>query len=329
MKPKLILVEGVAGSGKSTTSQWLNLTLGRSFPTAWYPEDGEPGGLRCYYDAERQTATEYGQTLVSRWADFLAESFLEEGTWIAESALLQSPIHGLLLRDVDATTIEGVVGRLFQVLSSIEPCLIYLRPSDPGEAIRRACGSRYEGLLEEYIRRIESSPFGIRHGLSGFEGLAEFWSKLARICDELVDHFEGKKVVVRMSGDDRESSRSAILNFLSDNGFALPSISDFVPPITDLSRYAGTYTRKIGDRTAKVEVRIVDGELTIFGLAPYLWDAGERLIAKAPGIFAAASWPTDVHFQERDDGVTSFHLATILGGRKTDEVFPRATIANI
>src|SRR3954471_8039275 len=131
MKPRLILVEGVPGSGKSTTSQWLNLTLGRSFPTAGYLEDGEGGGLCCYYPPEKQKAAEYANTLVSRWADFLAESFVEEGTWIVESALLQSPIHGLLLHDVDTTTIEAIVGRLFHLLSSVEPRLIYLRPDDP------------------------------------------------------------------------------------------------------------------------------------------------------------------------------------------------------
>jgi uridine kinase len=31
----LILVEGMSGSGKSTTCQWLHQTL--SVPTAWYP----------------------------------------------------------------------------------------------------------------------------------------------------------------------------------------------------------------------------------------------------------------------------------------------------
>jgi hypothetical protein len=329
MKPKLILVEGMSGSGKSTTSQWLNLTLGRSFPTAWYPEDGEPGGLRCYYDPEKQSVEEYGNALVSRWSDFLTESFLEEGTWIVESALLQSPIHGLLLRDVDAATIEAIVGRILRVVSSVEPCLIFLRPDDPGEAIRRACRSRYEGLLEEYVQRIERSAFGTHRGLSGFEGLVTFWEQYARIGDVLVDRFEGRKVVVRSSGDNREPARRIIRDFLDRCGFALSSTSERELPSSELSRYAGIYARRSGDRTAEIEIRLVNGELVVFGLAPFLWDAGERLIPTESSTFAAASWSTEVHFQEREGAVTGFRLVTVPGGRATSEVFPRVGLAKV
>jgi hypothetical protein len=329
MKPKRILVEGISGSGKSTTSQWLNLTLARSLPTAWYPEDGEPGGLRCYYDPEKQSVEEYGNTLVSRWADFLTESFLEEGTWIVESALLMSPIHGLLLRDVDTRAIEATVDRLFAVVSSVESCLIYLRPDDPGEAIRRACGVRYEGLLEEYVQRVERSRYGIQHGLSGFEGLVTYWEHFCGISDQLVARFEGAKIVVRTYGGDREPARRIICDFLSHCGFSFPATAEREVLSSELSRYAGIYTRNLEGRTAEIEIGIVEGELVIFGLAPYLWDAGERLIAREPGIFAAASWPTEVRFQAREGTVTSFRLVTVAGGRATDEVFPRVGLAKI
>jgi hypothetical protein len=283
---------------------------------------GEPGGLRCSYDSEKFTVGQFANALVSRWGDFLVESLSEQGTWIVESALLQSPLHGLLLGDVDTTRIKAIIDRIFRVVSATDPCLIYLRPDEPGEAIRRACQSRYEGLLEEYIERVAKSRYGTQRALSGFEGLLHYWNDFLRISDELVHRADIRKIIVRTSRPE-EVARQVIGDFLIDCGFPWQGASPPPLSIAELSRYVGVYSRKAGDRTAEVEVRIVDGNLSIVGLAPYLWNAGERLIPKRAGIFAAASWPTEVHFQERGGVATSFRLFTSPGGRATDEVFPR------
>ena len=252
MNARLILVRGHVGIGEvDHRPQWLNLTLGRSFPTAWYPEDGSAVACVATTMPERHSAAGYGDTLVSRWADFLAESFLEEGTWIVESALLQSPIHGLLLRDIDATTIEGIISRLFQVLSSIEPCLIYLRPSDPGEAVRQRADLATRGCSRNTSRgsrpaRTESDTVypASRDWPSFGSG-----SRISAIDWWIAS--KARKVLVHTSGHDRASARRIIRDFLSDNGFPWPPNSDLQVSSVDLSRYAGTYTRKIGDRTRR------------------------------------------------------------------------------
>src|ERR1700682_5304051 len=102
MTPRVILVEGTSGAGKSTPCQWLNLML--IGDTAWYPEDGEPGGLRYYFRPERESVAMHGTELISRWSDFLKGLSKDQTIWIVESALLQVPIHEMLLADVDASS---------------------------------------------------------------------------------------------------------------------------------------------------------------------------------------------------------------------------------
>lgn len=324
--PPLLLVDGMAGSGKSTTAQWLSLELAKVRPTVWYHEDRAGIELAGVYKSDRnQSVADFADAVAARWGSFVSRIQSDGRLWIVESCVLQMPIIGLLLHNVRDEAIMDVVRAIDRAVSPVAPWLIYLRPRDASAALQRATRSRYAGLLGEYIARNEQSVYGRERGHSGYDGLVEFWDHFLRLSDRLVAEFEARKVTVDTSGPDWASHYGAIRAFLQQSGMQLPAEGASWAGLSpaELSRYEGVYSRTRDNGTAEFEIRLVDGVLTVFGLAPYLWDAGNRLLPKGRGVFAAASWPTELRFEETEDGVTAFRLVTALGGRNTDERFPR------
>jgi hypothetical protein len=318
----------MSGSGKSTTAQWLSLTLRDRIPTIWYHEDGPHGDVRRAYSPTRFGAVEeYVGSLLSSWESFLQQIEADQQMWIVESAVLQIPVIGLLLNDVPVDTIRALVRRIMTLVLSARPVLVFLCPSDSARALRRACKSRYEELLEQYVARNDASNFARRRGICGFSALVRFWEEFSEICDGMYEEFASPKARIDTSLDDWPSHREQIAAFLRTQHLPI----DAGAPVgleldeRDLQRFAGTYSRKVEGATSFVQLRVVDGALTVFGLSPFLWHAGNRLIPIAKNVFAAVSWPTDVHFEERDGRIETFRLRTVFGGRATDEVFPRAS----
>ena len=148
-----------------------------------------------------------------------------------------------------------------------------------------------------------------------------FWERFARICDRLVDRFQGKEGRGPHLGP-RPSvcARRVIRDFLNDNGFPWPPTSDLQLSSAELSRYAGTYTRKIGDRTAEVEIRVVDGDLTIVGPRAIPLGRGRTTDPEGGGRIRGGILADRCSLSRRArERSPSFRLVTISGGRATDE----------
>jgi adenylylsulfate kinase-like enzyme len=90
-EPGIILVDGMAGTGKSTTAQWISLTLAPGARASWYHENDERMGPALFFDG-RASSLEYRQRLRERWRRLVAHvTDVEPHTAIVEGALLQTP----------------------------------------------------------------------------------------------------------------------------------------------------------------------------------------------------------------------------------------------
>src|SRR5262249_46661224 len=145
------------GSGKSTFAQFVSLGLRRAMPTIWHHED-EPGSIRDGFAPDRWPNLDaYEAHRIAAWEETVQLAQTDDDVWLMESALLQVPVLTLLLEGVAPARIERLLNRTCEVVGAARPLLVYLHPLDVPMALRRACESRYPGLLEQYIARNDNS----------------------------------------------------------------------------------------------------------------------------------------------------------------------------
>ena len=318
---QLIIAEGTTGCGKSSVAQLLSIAFEQTDrKCCWYYERESSNPVRDSYSPKSHgTPEQYGRATVANWEAFISSLNKTNGIHCLDGCLFQSTICGLLLHDTGRQSILDLGHAVLDRLKSVPTTIIYLRSDDLSETIDAAYRERYPSLLAEWIQRTDSSPYCDHRNLSGMDGLVSFWHELRSISRELLASFSGQTVTMNVSKGDWSERYKMLLRH-----FSLPDPVS-APAKGGLHRFAGTYSRQKDTGQTTFSVKCINDELVVEGLAPFLWDSGNRLIPKDGYTFYAASWPTEVVFGTSACGeIASIRLVCRdQGWRKTDEVFPR------
>ena len=328
MNGKLILVEGLPGSGKSSTSQFICDQLQRSGHKArWYYEDETPHpvaatrGLRNADDFQ-----EYSRVARRGWRSFAQRVTRGREIAIIESHFFQDAISPLLLEDVDPGLIVAHVRAIAKICMPLDPVLVYLYQPDYGQIMRRICDQRGPRIEQLYIVGKERSAYGQRHHLTGFEGLVKFWLDIRAIMERLFQQLDLPKLAIDNTAQRWADHYRQVCDYLS---LSLKT-DDSLSREEYLRQYTGVYTYKrqgaprriggelvlsVGDWARRVggiprqlpqhyfgdvefAIRLEGGELVMHDYYT-LWPTN-RLIPKEEDVFHVASFPFTMVF-ERDD----------------------------
>ena len=95
---KLILVEGIPGTGKSTLAQFIHRRLQDNYrPSYWCHEESEASPVRLYYSPKRYTSvSDYIADAESHWRDYARELQQQHQIAVLDAALLQNHLRSLL-----------------------------------------------------------------------------------------------------------------------------------------------------------------------------------------------------------------------------------------
>jgi len=240
MKTKLIMVEGIPGSGKSTMAQKVSNELSNlgiwhglvtegmvhpanldayailtetqledyihNFPdkeeiirreaeifTAQYLLKKQPSwdvdGLAAKYlnpysiwdqgmDFERFTSLQF-----LRWQQFIYKCQIESKVYVFDCAFLQDHITEMMLfYDVEEKQLLQYFKKLDKIIRRVNPYLIYLQQADVETTLRRVAKERVDEQgnpvwMEGISGFISQSLYGKTYGLSGFDGLLQFYRR--------------------------------------------------------------------------------------------------------------------------------------------------------
>jgi hypothetical protein len=229
--PRLIFVDGLPGSGKSTTSQRLCFHLQRlGRPARWYfeHEQGHPIFGDDQVRLARATGpTEPNQILERALAGYAVLAarmpYGAEPTLILESTLFQTSVGTQLLMDLPAAEIERHFLRAMEILSPLSPALIVYRPPDVGTALHRAAEKRGSWFPEFLVAHLGDTPRGRRTRLTDFAGVIAFFEDYRALCDVLFARFAGPRIAVDSSAGDWPRHTRDITDFLGLPPMAEPS----------------------------------------------------------------------------------------------------------
>jgi thymidylate kinase len=235
---RLILVEGIPGSGKSSTAQWL----ARRLPGArwWYEEalghpvyafrDGdELGGFVRELLAGRHAPLV--DAALAQWRRFVEATAAGDEVVLVDGCLYGYLTWSLFPQDLPEPEIAAYVAAVEAILRPLDPRLLYLRRPDVAGTLEALTAARGQAMRRAYVERSTGAPYSRRRGYDGFDGMVAFWRDYQAFTDRLFD--ASPLTRLRVDDGDWASRHGRIGEWLDLPALAEPSI--------DPARYVGRY----------------------------------------------------------------------------------------
>jgi deoxyadenosine/deoxycytidine kinase len=211
--PKLIVIDGLSGSGKTTTCRWLEQQLQqRHLSTRAVYEADVPHPLHWwrYWDGtnhhapdfDRVAPASYMESSIEKWTQFIAHIGQSDDMFIVEGVIYCLAVWFFLQADAEPVQIAAYMQRVEAIVAPIAPLLIYLRQDTIAEHTRKVWSSRGVAIEHELITHMERTPYFRRRQLHGFDGVIRLWQDTQALTDELFSRHTLPKLAIEVTGGD-------------------------------------------------------------------------------------------------------------------------------
>jgi thymidylate kinase len=232
----LILIDGIPGSGKSSTVHRLGLHLQRlGYDARWFFEAEAHHPIYPVLEAQELPATESFDTaernkmrerILLHWKTLTASLQGTEQIVILDSSFSQTPAqHQQLWNQPPEETLAHVL-EVERILEPIDPVLIYLYQRDVGAALKEILAPRSPGYADFLVQQLKMTPYGRVHGIQDYDGVIAAYLGIRRVTDRIFDKLRMRKLAIENSAGDWKRYNDAITDFLGlspiEPPFALP-----------------------------------------------------------------------------------------------------------
>ena len=198
--PRLILIEGMIGSGKTATAEHLGDWLSRrGEDVRTFDEGAADHPIRTRRVDELLAAPALGDPGVysaSQWRR-LAERCRRSGqTIILESIFLQNSVMPAFIDGAPAATVAEICAEIQRQAAPAEPFLVYLRPNDIAAAIARTHRTRGEPWSSRNLAFVEDSPWARHRNLRGLDAVVRLYQAWEPVVSELYLQYPFPKLMV-------------------------------------------------------------------------------------------------------------------------------------
>jgi hypothetical protein len=220
---RLVIVEGIMGSGKSTTMRFIAKHLQDSgHPALAIHERTDPHPVRATDELEHwfepwrdATPQNLADRALSRWAAFADETQKNSLIPVLDGQLFHGDLTHLVLMEADSAQLFAYVKALAAVIAPLNPLVLYLWQEDVDEAIRTVCAERGLEWVDYQLNWKLAAPYCVRRGYTGLEGLISLYRDYRQITDDLFRDLPLAKLAIETSGRNWPAYETQILHALS------------------------------------------------------------------------------------------------------------------
>jgi len=211
---RLILIEGMIGSGKTTTAEHLGDCLSRRGEDVRAFDEGaadHPIRTRRVDELRAIPAPDDPDVYSAGQWRRLAERCLRGGqTVILESTFLQNSVMPAFIDGAPVATMAKICAEIQRQVAPVEPFLVYLRPTDIAAAIARVHQARGEPWSSRNLDFVENSPWARRRNLRGRDAVVRLYQAWEPMASQLYDRYPFAKLMVPDPHHDWPATRRAI-----------------------------------------------------------------------------------------------------------------------
>jgi hypothetical protein len=216
LQSKLILVEGIAGSGKSTIGQKLVAILrAHNISAHFIHEFDRTHPIR---DVNCTDSDELIEKTISHWQAFVSE-YQSPHVTIFDGILSQCFIAELMLMGTDEQKILDVVHKVLRIIEALDPRIVYLYQDDVRKAIRKAYYERSEKWQRKIDTFIADTEFGRKNQLKELPGYVSFNQVYSTLLSRIIADSDLPCITIETSQRQWPIYYKQIADFLSISSF--------------------------------------------------------------------------------------------------------------
>lgn len=185
----LIIVEGLPGSGKSTTAARIAGVLTKKGRRVLCVDEGAGEHPADYADYDFPDFETERVKILEKWHSFVKDAD-KEILYIFNCIFLQNPMCETMMRfGMEEADSANYIAEIAQIIKPMSPVILYLDSLDVRAAIEQVLDERGKEWLDAVTEYHVSQGYGKYNGLSGYEGylkcLEERRKRELRILREL------------------------------------------------------------------------------------------------------------------------------------------------
>jgi hypothetical protein len=239
IQTRLIMVEGVPFTGKSTLSEFVAQQLRLNGIEAHWVSEGMllhrhfPHVLASF-DQQQQPVSE--AQLWEEWSAFVQAIMAAPTPFVVDSALSYVAIFPLLEADRPTGEILAFCNRVAELCAPLQPRVIHLT-GDVDYLVRASIVGRGKGWEEQLVSQSEAAPYQQARGRTGVEGAISLEQDVQALTGRVLES-GWQALTLNVTPPDRPANQRDILDFLgiAEVPFERPTLAQSV-----LQSYTGSY----------------------------------------------------------------------------------------
>lgn len=293
---KLVLIDGIPGTGKSSTAQYIHLNLLRGgISSRWHHE--EESGHPLFYPDTNIQVIDWDKGLrrfMSKWPGNWDNLYRMvsggQEVHIITSYLLQDGARVLFNNMVPSEEIREFCRDLVKRIAPLDPVFIFMHAPDVRKLMRRTFKARGEEWKEYFISFDQRTKYAQAREITGERASVSLWHDFQQLSEKVFDDLDIRKMRLEVNGDNWAHIYAALRQELGFEEVDTPAVAE-----SRKGLYPGNY-HEVSDHGLRCRVWMDSGNYWCDFLWPSL-----PMIPLERDLFAVRSLPLFFRFKWEDD----------------------------